>query len=250
MKKLKLILKFNPYHDSEGLFSTKGSPHLKIVHNTRFSSLKEYAFQKRFDLGYFKHRVPREINSSHEAEIDPIWKGSETKLSNALSPDEKKALKGYTGSSDYSKINKALVSGHTSDASIHKKAKDLYSAVMKSSLPEDVMLHRGMMARGLFTEKEGAIGKVYTDKVFKSTSLSQDTAVGFALARKDAVMVRIKSKKGQIGAYLDGELSTNPHEGEVVLPPKATMLVTGHSLMEVVHNGKKTTIDVYDAEYI
>ena len=62
-----------------------------------------------------------------------------------------------------------------------------------SKSPEDLTVFRGVTrdAIGAFEK-----GKIISDKAFLSTSLSQDTALGFAKYSKNGVLVRIEVDSG------------------------------------------------------
>lgn len=266
MPRFSTILKFNKNHDLHGEFTSSSASsdgvlgkiisgvkrpmNLSVTHASRYEEVTESNIRTRVDLGYFKGRTPRTIITPQELDLDSKWHGAEDKLIEKLNPKEHKALNSYTGPSVYSVVNKDMVAGKTRDKETLETAKNIYSAIKKSEIPEDVTLFRGMKARGLLLEGEAAIGKVYSDKVFKSTSACQDNAIQFAVNKEPSVILRIKARQGQKGAYLDGKLSQNPHEQEVLLPHDAKFIITGHSTLEVKRGKYKDSIKVYECEYL
>lgn len=248
-----LLRKFDPSHDARGRFSTTNSQNLRnirIRHTSRYDEVTESNIESRGDLGYFKDKSPRTIVSPKELYLDPLWQGAEDDIISKMDAKEKAAMEAYTGAGLYSRLNREMAKGKTNDPELHATAKSIYTALNKSKLPEDVTLFRGMRARGVFLEGKEAIGKVYSDKVFKSTSLLNDNAIQFAHGKEPSVIMRIKARKGQRGAYLDGKLSNNPQEQEVLLPHDAKFLIVGHSMMEVKQGKAVSKIHVYDVEML
>ena len=223
---------------------------MKVVHASRYDGVTESDITSRKDLGYFKGRTPRTYISPKELDQNDAWHGAEDKLIEAVTPEEKKTLTAYTGASLYSRLNRDMASGKTKDPEILDTAHKLHSALQKSAIPEDITLFRGMRARGILLEGDSAIGKVYSDKIFKSTSACQDNAIQFAASKKPAVILRIKARKGQQGAYLDGKLSQNPQEQEVLLPHNAKFIIVGHSTLEVKRGNFTDHIKVYECEML
>lgn len=242
-----LLRKFNHNHDSNGHFSTGN---FKVHHATRYDEVTETKLHSNMDLGHFKKNTPRTIVSPKEISEDTLWHTSEDELISKLNPTERAALTEYTGARTFKAVNSEMVKGKTSDPKIFNTAKAIFTGISKSKIPEDVTLFRGMKARGVFLEGTDAIGKVYSDKVFKSTSLLHDNAIQFANHKEPAVILRIKARKGQAGAYLDGKLSQNPQEQEVLLPSNAKFLIVGHSILDVTQGKAKSKIHVYDVEML
>jgi hypothetical protein len=265
MKSFKKVLKTDPYREPTG--TPKGgefahNPNLPTVdskpiksdrifrHNTRYNFVIERHKTIRLDLGHFKNKFPREITSLDAVMKDKTWLAAEDKLISTLSTEEKDKLTEFTGPGMYSRLNRDLAAGKTRDPELVKSAKILQRAVLKSTIPEDITLFRGMHSRGAFLEGEAAIGKVYDSATFQSSSLLQDNALQFTTGREPACLLRIKAKAGQIGAYLDGKMSKNPHEQEVLFPAKAKFLITGHSILEVGRGKNVTKMHLYDVEYL
>ena len=174
MQRFSTLLKLDPFHDAKGRFTTGSSsqpPDLRITHSSRYDEVIESKISARTDLGYFRGKTPRSFSSPMELDNNATWHGSEDALIAKLEPKEYKALKSYTGSGVYSILNKDMAAGKTRDPETLEIAKTIYGALKKSEIPEDVTLFRGMRARGVLLEGDAAIGKVYSDKVFKSTSL-------------------------------------------------------------------------------
>lgn len=247
-----LAKKINDIHNADGKFGNKVGfkSKLSIAHATRYDAVTESAIIARNDLGYFKSKRPRIVIAPSDLDKDATWHGAEDTLISKLSKQEHNALNEYTGTQLYSRLNKAMVTGKTTDPELYAKAKAIYAGIHKSEIPEDVTLFRGMQARGLLLDGESSIGKIYSDKIFKSTSVCQDNAIQFAVAKQDSVILRIKARKGQQGAYLDGKLSQNPQEQEVLLSSNSKFLITGHSILKVNSGLVTSHIKVYDCEML
>jgi|ERR1035437_364445 hypothetical protein len=259
MQRFSSILKLDPYHDgATGRFATSASqgsgtnkaPDMRITHASRYDEVVESNINARTDLGYFQGRTPRTYISPKELDNNATWHGAEDKLIAKLDPNEHKALNAYTGASVYSMLNRDMAAGKTRDPETLDTAKNIFTAIRKSEIPEDITLYRGMRARGVLLEGDSAIGKVYSDKIFKSTSACQDNAIQFAANKDPSVILRIKARKGQQGAYLDGKLSQNPQEQEVLLPHNAKFIITGHSTLEVKRGKMTDHIKVYECEML
>jgi len=99
----------------------------------------------------------------------------------------------------------------------------------RSSLPEDMVLYRGMsFAEGV---DQLEVGTTFTDKSYVSTSLSSVDARSFAMrgTSGERALVRIEVDAGQPGIYMEDKQinwSGNLQEEEVLLPRGQTYEVT------------------------
>ena len=113
------------------------------------------------------------------------WAMSEVPLP-SLTPDERRAVTAYTGS-DYSLVNDALRGWKDpyNPTYYNKLLADLDSAFAKASLPESIIIHRGVgagVAKSLGADfsdpasMQALVGKVFTEKGFTSASIGRKAA--------------------------------------------------------------------------
>lgn len=160
----------------------------------------------------------------------PFWK-------NSLTAAERNAIQEYTGSS-YKLMNKILRSG--SFAGLDPKKANWYSnlindatsALSKASLPEDVMVHRGVgslnsLAKTLGidvsalknpAQAKALIGQSFVDNAFGSTGMS--TADAWAGAK-----LHIKLPKGSQAMWVD-PISAVHGEHEVIINRGARYVIS------------------------
>lgn len=109
-------------------------------------------------------------------------------------PEQERAIKIYT-SKDFSKINNFLRNGNPlrSDS----VAAHIQNYLEKSSLPEDVILHRGVGISFAEELMKLPIGSEVLDKAFLSTTIDKQMSSAFGTTR-----LEILAKKGSKGSYI------------------------------------------------
>lgn len=142
--------------------------------------------------------------------------------SGQLTPAEYRAMKAYTGSS-YTTINNNLRAGRalTADDQL------LEDAIIRSQLPEDVVLWRGVSPCKPLTDlvKDGARseGNVDADRAFASAACFREVSSDWAgngprgSSSGDPVVFRILARRGTPAMYVD-DISSNSGEMEFLIP--------------------------------
>ncbi|CAI1770726.1 Uncharacterized protein conserved in bacteria [Serratia fonticola] len=141
---------------------------------------------------------------------------SNSKLS--LTANEKTNLSSYSGD-DFLRVNNSVRSGDTNLPEVSR----LDSALEKNTVGT-TKLYRGMSkadAKKLFPDGQITKGQVVADPAFLSTSKSKSIANMFSIG---GVMLEIDSSPSAKGLDMS-ELSSNPHEQEVLLPRDSEMVV-------------------------
>ena len=178
----------------------------------------------------------------HHGETDPRAKVAYKRLYDAHSthihnlPDNVVAALGrYTGTG-YSVINHALAAG--TDIPDIAKIDSAFEGD-GSRLPNSVKLRRGMATNNLLAglglvpedlagDKVGTlVGRVYTEKVYASTTLDVKRVMHFSqAAKKGKTTLFINAPKGSKALFLGGAASEHGNELEVLLPRDSKMLIT------------------------
>ncbi len=159
----------------------------------------------------------------------------------SLSPDEKAAVNGYTNmdTNMYIEMNNQLRGNGYADFETMKAIHYCQDALLKSSAPVDMIVHRGYGDEQSLLEKfqEAAkTGGYFQEKGFASTTIKP----GGDIAYEEGFVVNIHVFKGAPGAYI-APLSDSPAEREWLIPHGAMFQVVG---VEQV-NGKW----VFEIEY-
>lgn len=221
-----LIAKFNPYHGKDGRFTSANgatsftySPGKSKAHDAAIEREKERAAQAETNTKAEARRISSDEAAEKYAEDD--YKRY------TLSPDEKHAMKEYTGTT-YEPINNSLRNG--GDGGTYKKEVDaLTDAINKTSVREAVVSYRGMSdgAANALLKQAGAsnfdelVGRVISDKGFVSTTLSENTAREFGRYIFETTL-----PKGSKALMPNGD-SYSPWEHEVILQRGARFNITG-----------------------
>lgn len=183
-----------------------------------------------------------------------LLKGQE-KWRTELSREEKTAISDYT-SELYEDINESLRKGAV-PSGLKSTIQTLDRAIAKSTIPHDVTLFRGVQSRRLLDKAVANGSPSFTDLGFSSTSISHNTAAGFTPEDRP-VMLAIRVKKGQKGAFLGKNLSAEPAENEVLLPRNARFTITGKSVKKINASGGRSSasnsggafdVEVFEVEY-
>lgn len=181
-----MIAKFNPHHDQKGRFSTAAGaasftykPGASAAHDKAIAqaqaSAAESAKWKQFD--------PTDNDG-----INEYIKKTSVAQQEKWSQDQKNAMQKYTGWV-YQPINKQM--RHENEADLpedqRKIVKDLSVGLAKESLPDNLIVYRGLgfSASQAILRQMGiknpsqAVGNGFTDRAFSSSSLSRNVAEGF-----------------------------------------------------------------------
>ncbi len=160
----------------------------------------------------------------------PSMYGTGATLNSELTDDEKASLKDYTGEG-YIPINSSLRGKGLNHPDNKKNITNLDSAIKKSRFDKSVsyLLYRGIGKNrkdeissqiGTNLDDKTAVGRVYTDSGYVSTSLQTSTANRFGNH-----LLTIKTKPGANGIDLAGG-SSNALEKEVLLPRGSKFRIT------------------------
>lgn len=163
------------------------------------------------DSGYSQATQQQWISSYRQVTV----KQTGEQWSDQLSPEQKAAVKAYTGMA-YTNINATLrgLTGNFQSEEYRIWARQLQGALQQASVPCDCVVYRGMKSEALggladLTDGE-LVGKVYTDNGFMSTSLNREDAFG------GNVRLEIEVPKGAQGAYV-GYIGAQGHTESEVL---------------------------------
>lgn len=141
-----------------------------------------------------------------------------------------KAISAYA-STLYAAINGGLRRGGKNsdfvDASAKEAVKDLDAAMKKVQLKENLTVYRGAANK---RNQQFEVGQVIKDNGYSSTSLSEDSAMGF-LGESDTTpyVMKIVAKKGQnaiIPGLAESASQSVAHEVEVILPRGTAYKIT------------------------
>ncbi|WP_219470835.1 phage minor capsid protein [Nonomuraea rhizosphaerae] len=148
--------------------------------------------------------------------------------------DELRAIEAYTGSA-YTSMNSALRGPPRSGRpETRKLIDDLDKAMTRQSVPEPVIVHRGVddgftkangVDLGSDEEMEGMVGRVLRDKAYMSTSVGRQAA--FHL---NDIALAVRVPAGHPALNVEG-LTSNPGERELLLRRGTTYVV--HSVYKV-----------------
>lgn len=159
-------------------------------------------------------RGVREVVASYteattDAEAVAIGERIASKWVDSLTGKEVYGIQGWKDS-DYQEIsmglrwleNKKEIDGLPTADGVREKARGIDSALEKASLPENLVVWRGMYSVGNLnlSDPGTAVGRSWKDESFLSTSISPAVAGSFG----DAVF-RIELKKGEKAQYIDAK---------------------------------------------
>ena len=133
-------------------------------------------------------------------EIKEYEKASNSFLK-TLTRNERKALGKYFVSG-YDEINRFLSGEPKQNTKLEEKIKNMDSAIAKYNLEDDIIVYRGTDRKYYEDLNEGDI---IQEKVYHSTSLSQEVAEQFVIDRKnpsDGILVEIRVPKGSNVLYI------------------------------------------------
>ena len=135
-----------------------------------------------------------------------------------LTQNENSAIRDYTREypNYFRNINSVLREiSNEFDEGNAERADLIHSALQKTSLPDNVILYRGVKPDGLGvlskTKDSDLLGKVYIDGGFMSTSMSQNAAFSCE------VMFELRVPKGTHGANVEAISTSGTYEKEVLL---------------------------------
>jgi TP901 family phage tail tape measure protein len=148
-----------------------------------------------------------------------------------LSDDEYAALLRYTGGG-YREINGSLRGQRPFRPFVLRQARALQSLLLRTSLPTDIHLWRGISQGELRKHREAGLdltdpsvaGRFVTLPGFLSTST--DPNIADAFAKRRGRVLRVLGERGDPGAPL-GSWSKHPEEKEVLLPHGQTYKILG-----------------------
>ena len=133
-------------------------------------------------------------------EIKEYEKASNSFLK-TLTRNERKALGKYFVSG-YDEINRFLSGEPKQNTKLEEKIKNMDSAIAKYNLEDDIIVYRGTDRKYYEDLNEGDI---IQEKVYYSTSLSQEVAEQFVIDRKNpshGILVEIRVPKGSNVLYI------------------------------------------------
>lgn len=146
----------------------------------------------------------------------------------SLSDSERSAITGYTHKGDRA-INGQLRKGNVRPA-VQEQIDQIDAALERSTIPESVVVYRNVGQTFLGdTPPEDAVGQVFRDKAFISTSLQE-----FRLEHDEDIQLKIEVPAGSRGAYIAG-VSGWPRETEVLLPRGTAIELTGYTKLFGTH---------------
>ena len=240
-----IIAKFNPYHDEKGRFATAdgaasftfkpgaSAAHDKAIERAR-ASAAEAAKWKRF--GTDDADAMKEYIKKTSGDQQAKW-----------TQDQKDAMQRYTGWV-YQPINKHM--RHQNEVDLpedqRKLIKDLQNGLAKESLPDNLIVYRGLgktaseriLRQMGIKDPSQAVGNGFTDRAFSSSSLDREVAEGFASKN---ILMELKLPKGS-KAVVTGDTSNIPRESEVIIQRGGSFKITGYR-----HDGNRS---IWSAELV
>ena len=173
-------------------------------------------------------KYAKALNFTNSAAADAYHKAANfsNKHWASMSMGDKHGIKAYTGN-NYTAMNKLLRFGEGGDSSTRMMIDQCTSALEKSRIREDCMVHRGIGSalpkmlgispQELSSNPSAIIGKTFTDKGFVSTGVGQNDAWG-------GVKMHVFVPKGSKGMYVD-PVSTYKGEHELLLQRNSSFVV-------------------------
>ncbi|MHA8111235.1 ADP-ribosyltransferase [Lactobacillaceae bacterium Melli_B4] len=148
----------------------------------------------------------------------------EKKWQKTLSKKQVKAIGNYTNDG-YSKINSHLrFPDQKTSKKVINETNLVNSAIAKFKTPFAMTIYRGIDEKGLTASlgnNSPAVGRLYQDAAFSSSSISHKIATGF----QSSIVLRINLPAGYNGAYV-APVSTNSPEKEFLMKPNAKFVIT------------------------
>jgi hypothetical protein len=131
-------------------------------------------------------------------------------------------------------IGQALKEYGYTKKTLNEEMRHLDSAISKSKVPENIVVHRGMR---LPENPESLLGAHITDKAYVSTSLEKGVAQGFRPGQPPpSAVVSIKVPKGATGIYVDAAMQ-HLWERELLLPRNTKIKITKVSKTRILLSG-------------
>ena len=155
-------------------------------------SAKRSSLSKLSDNIDYKNLSFREIKEYEKAS---------SSLLKTLTKNERKALGKYFVSG-YDEINRFLSGETKQNTKLEEKIKNMDSAIAKYNLEDNIIVYRGTDRKYYENLK---VNDIIEEKVYYSTSLSQEVAEQFVIDRKnpsDGILVEIKVPKGSNVLYI------------------------------------------------
>jgi len=250
-----IIEKYNPYHDARGRFSSQNGSQSYSVPKTGTTNTKPApgtiivqpggARQTAFERNY---RLYEGTTEQIVKDLEATKNDQRTKY--RLTEDEAKAMEDYTDDA-YIPMNKHLRGGYHVDDDQKRRINLLKSAVDKSVLEEDVVLHRKIdldAVRALTNPKGAAptddelqqlIGKNLSDQGFLSTTVRPEYLLGQSYG------IKIKAASGAKALVIDGD-SHYRSEAEVLLPPSSKLKISNIDIRKSKYGERLVT---FECEY-
>jgi ADP-ribosyltransferase exoenzyme len=205
----------------------------KVVVSPFIEKPKENSNSNSKERTYVDRRVVDDVLASKQyaleraAERELANKYGDTFIRNPISDAEAKAINSYT-SGGYTKINPALRKDETPPGSFARYDKNLSKLLSRQSMPEDILVVRGIeagnMFRDLYNSGELKPGYVLRDKAYMSTSITS----GFP-----GTEMRIRVPKGSEALFLNAkgikEHGSNNDENEVLLNKNAGLYLHSYT---------------------
>lgn len=223
------IIKFNPYHDARGRFSSANS-FTSFTYSPGKSKAHDLAIQRQMAAAGGANRSrrkqkqetkPKELKTEKEFDQHAAkYKGWE----DSLSDGERKVVGRYQTESFA--FNHKLRNGDPDDYDefvFGKQAttgeyKKLDSALAKSKIQDDVTVFRAISDVDALGDISNLKGSTITDRGYASTSLNKNAATDYG----DGIILKINVKKGSSGAYISGVKDSNGRDfkdnREILLP--------------------------------
>lgn len=155
-------------------------------------SAKQSSRSKLSDNIDYKNLSFREIKEYEKAS---------SSLLKTLTKNEIKSIRKYS-LVDYKKINRFLSGETKQNTKLEEKIKNIDSAIAKYNLEDDIIVYRGTERKYYEDLNED---EIIQEKVYYSTSLSQEVAEQFVIDRKnpsDGILVEIRVPKGSDVLYI------------------------------------------------
>lgn len=157
------------------------------------------------------HGVPHKAEpaaTSHKAhgsiaEADKAYKAHSDTWHSSLSSPEKKAVKTYAGDEYSTTLNERLRQGKATSAFDKGQVKHLDSAIHKSVLPENVIVHRGVHDPKGELSRSLKVGTVFSSSGYTSTTAAKSYADQWG-AGQHGLSMEIRVAKGTHAAYVPG----------------------------------------------
>ena len=189
---------------------------------------RRHAEEKDEDTGGFIRKFGKNENRTEQQnqQLDASMRDQYQLWDATLNDDEKDAIYKYKATGSCRSMNRQLRYGGD-DEEVSRDIDTLSSAINKSILPHDMVLHRGVSNKVLShflnmdpsqLTKENILksNSIVSDKGFMSTSIDKQKAHGFA-EMHSGHMLQINVPAGSHGAYIDPISNMFENEREVLL---------------------------------